>query len=209
MPDTSKVWLLQITMYVVHRRWKPDPGSRLYWNQMCPTKHVLPYHWTSLTIPFPLLLFSAAPQPAAPSPLYLPSWWYSPVLVWVAGEQSPRASMTLDSISFWQIFSPSRSYHRAFVWTQCNTLGWKHFAGQTDLRCHRGAAYVLMSTLSWKCPLFDQQKKIKNHYAVQRSRRFEQERSSNVQHVGRSKSSDNSAARPGGLLNNSGGKSLC
>lgn len=100
--------------------------------------------------------FSAAFHPSGPFPLHLPSWWYSPVLVSMASEQTSRDSMTLNSISFWQIFSPSRSYRHAFLWTQNNTLGWKAPCGSNrhTLQTQRTwPAHAVMSLLLWRCHL--------------------------------------------------------
>lgn len=97
--------------------------------------------------------FSAAFHPSAPSPLHLPSWWYSPVLVSMAGEQTSRDSMTLNSISFWQIFSGPTIMlffeHRTTHWAE------KHRAGQTNIHCvHRGPGQHMRWCLYyWRCHL--------------------------------------------------------
>lgn len=169
-------------------------------------KDILPYHWSWITLLLAFFFFSLQPFNQQLLLLFhLLSWWYSPVLVRVAGEQSPRESMTLNSISFWQIFSPSRPYHHAFVWTQSNTQGWKRCAGQTDLHATEDL------DMRWCLHYYGNALCLtnKNHYAEQKSETFEQECCSNVQYVSHLKSSDNSvvmaATRLDGLLNNSGG----
>lgn len=124
--------------------------------------------------------FSAAFRPSAPSPFHLPSQWYSLVPVRAAGEQSSRESMTLNSISFWQIFSPSRSYHQAFLWTRNNTLGWKALRRGHGLHMWWCLYYHGNAICSLWCRVCEQK--------VAWERRF------NVQHTGHFESSDNIVA---------------
>lgn len=132
MPDTLKLQLLRLRMKQWAVKLTRGPES-LRLNPE--STHVASLRFINYC--YISSFFSAAFHPSAPSPLHLPSWWYSPVLVSMAGEQTSRDSMTLNSISFWQIFSGPTIMlffeHRTTHWAE------KHRAGQTDIHCvHRG-----------------------------------------------------------------------
>ena len=101
-------------MYMVQWRCKEkDPRTRAAEVRSDPHAHASP-SLGFINYSLSSLVSSAAFQPQLPSPLHLPSWWYSAVLVRVAGKQCSRESVTLSSISPWPTYSPSGFNHHAF-----------------------------------------------------------------------------------------------
>lgn len=108
------------------------PEAEVRWSH----EHVLPHHWTSLTIPFSLV-FLCSPSSFASFASHLPSWWYRPALVRVAGEQFSRG---VGDSHFHLLLTDTLTF-KVSLWSHCLTTaqrtGWKHSAGQTGT-CHGG-----------------------------------------------------------------------